>query len=687
MYQKSPFSVPAEAGLLFYVRPNAFKGLLTFSVRAVVAVVALLWTTAGCKKNESPDSLSGAGPYHLTQACQDENSGTRSVPSTDLVAETVKGLVRQGWTEKSARVVAEFNQRFLEIAWETDRAQWEKVIALWGRLGTRERLLRLVERMPEFASLLAGALEVRSDAADLIAESIPDELQARELVTNLYGIYAEASDSVLLAEALRRDGDLIRRLWAQGSPQALPWVLKASVKDGTAQAYRQWIRQVLEEALDRAGRGEEESMDLALTLLDIHAPVLFQMLQDDESFRQRFLGTYWPVFRTALDNVAAAQDPDERKIAWISYVWDPRVWTYYHLLSDKGEEAYWVFERYGPVAVDLMLTPEYREVRDKVFNVLQNADQEVLEGLADPNLRSQPLFQQLLRRELPGWAIAIAVRKLRVKSAETPRLLSKWADLSDSALLEDLGPRPEGLTTWLPGYAVYYLFRKRLQGRDVDTLDYFSAAIDAAAILIPITKGSSLGSRLVQRAVPKGASRLAVSGTEQAVRRAGTRAVAPLAITDAHYAGRQVLRNAAAGVGPQSFAVADITQLTRWLFHPFRGVGLGRKTFKALTGLEARVFMRADRRVAIDGAKMFSENTVFRIALNETLENAGFDLVLRLPGRQELIEKVSQSPELAAKQNHAWKQHLSVWWTAIHTGSLEDALQDVEQANSGKPNP
>lgn len=157
----------------------------------VVGWVALAMGFAGC--GETPGGFE-PGSH---EAAESPPSEVSSNPPPDILSQTVHSLVRQGWSEKPAWVVAQFNRRLLEVAWDTDRAQWQKIVNLWGRLGTRPRLQRVVERMPEFASLLAGALEAREDAGDAIAQSIPNDSESRQIVSHLYGMFPEASDAVM----------------------------------------------------------------------------------------------------------------------------------------------------------------------------------------------------------------------------------------------------------------------------------------------------------------------------------------------------------------------------------------------------------------------------------------------------------------------------------------------------------
>gem|GEM_PF-6367937 len=108
----------------------------------------------------------------------------------------------------------------------------------------------------------------------------------------------------------------------------------------------------------------------------------------------------------------------ERALVWFSNVFDPRVWDYFHQLAEEGDFVFEVFDRWGLVAVDLALAPEYREVRKGVLEALRKADEMVIEALRDENLRRQPLFVELLKRDIKGGPLAKALRELQAAPAE-----------------------------------------------------------------------------------------------------------------------------------------------------------------------------------------------------------------------------------------------------------------------------
>ncbi len=191
--------------------------------------------------------------------------------------------------------------------------------------------------------------------------------------------------------------------------------------------------------------------------------------------------------------------------------------------------------------------------------------------------------------------------------------------------------------------------------------------------LAPRPRPPILPEATVQTAVRKGASQVALEGLQGALEKAGAKAVAPLVMKEASGKARQAILAALS-----SKVAVDVTVPTRWLFGRFQSLGLGRRVFRALTGLEARVFMRSDRRVVFDVAKLFPENSPFRTVLQETAVNTGFDAVANTASFEAVARGLSQagadSAATSAKQLKAWREHLSAWWSAVHTGALDAAL-------------
>ena len=666
--------------------------------------------SAGCKDRNSSGNNSfpvppGNGPI------QEEK---KTAGSQDVVHRTCQFLVRQGLSKEAADAIVQLNARYLASTWEEDRNQWEKTVALWTRLGSQpEPVQTELVRCPELAGLLAGSLKAHKDGPIRIVQSLPPRTEDRQAILSLYGYYSEAADAIRLADLLAQDRDLVLRLIAHDAlALVLPWLLNVPEPAEVGNIYRRWLREVLQGALEASTHGDEHALDRANGLLDIHAQRVCQLLQEEESFRQAFLERYWPRFKNTVRNAllkvplqsagsrevspkssqpsdesnpAKVSEPDshqqevsEADIVWLHYVGDPRIWDYFHQLAEQEAIAFEVFDRWGIVAVDLVLAPEYRPIRGRVLEVLEKADQLVLEALSDENLRKQPLFVELMKRDIRGGPLAKALWELRAAPAEAPQKLAYWQRLSDQALIEELGPPPEGPKTWIPGYGAYYWLRKVSQGREMTWMDHIWALSDPVDILF-IAKGLGTVTRSVGGSVAKTLARRGIHEGAQLAAKAQPRHLAPLVLLHGAKTVRTELGTAAA----RKLLQADITPIVRYTFERLRQVGLGRKTFKYLTGLDARVLMRSDRRVVFRLADWFKQTSVTGRLLAVTAENAGFDLALNSPPGQQAIQKVIQTakvaPEAARKQLQAWRAHLSLWWTAVHTGALDEAIAKRNQ--------
>ena len=79
--------------------------------------------------------------------------------------------------------------------------------------------------------------------------------------------------------------------------------------------------------------------------------------------------------------------------------------------------------------------------------------------------------------------LAKALGNLASDRSQAPKLLRDYNGLDSAALVEELGPPPEGPHTWLPGYSVYYLAHKLSQGRDITGMDAVMATVDTVDIV------------------------------------------------------------------------------------------------------------------------------------------------------------------------------------------------------------
>ena len=585
----------------------------------------------------------------------------KSVSAADELA---RRLIDMGWTEQAAKAVTRqfVTSRYLDLVKESGSEKFDRLANIYGRLGRHPDIQPALVGKPELAGVLAGALEHVPDGARVILDSLPKVQTDCDAVYSLYAMVTSPEERLRLARLIHREGDLAVRLCREGGFVALGALEWLDVIDPTQpsdgiqpsdEMYLDWVRAALESALDDP---DEDAFDRTTTLLQIHAQAVRQRLKTDEKFLQEFQNRHWPHFRKLLSDTRNDEE------AWGTTIADPRVWRLYAEHGDTGRQ---LFETRGLVAVDLLCCDDYRDCRTAVLAALENPNENVLDALSDQELRDDPQFVSLLKRPLPEGTRAKALVTLNQNRVEASRQLQKWHELSETALVEELGPPPDGAVTWLPGYNAYYLVRKVSQGRDVSSLDVAFAAVDAVETAL-ILKGAGAAVRAVGK---NAAARLAKTGMKKAaetVSKAGTRQLYPWTLREGHKAARQAFNTLS------KHARIDITDLVR---KAFQKSNLGRKSFKRLTDLEARIFMRNDRRVIIDLAKVVGSDHVVGRALRVAAVNAGLDLPLSTETAPEiarpLVQTTTDRVQAADKEWQSWKEHLAIWWTMSNTNELD----------------
>ena len=576
-------------------------------------------------------------------------SSSSSHPAPDDVAAAI--WIKQGWTEDAATAVASHNKRYLTLVYEEDRIQFNSTVVLLARLGNHSYAQQQMVQMPELAGLLAGSLEHDEDGPELILKTIPSG-EHRDLVLSLYCLSAMPSDCISLARTLENDRDVVIELCKRDALDAVIWLTPIPTEQEGAVIYRSWVRSVLESALNAA---EDDELDRAQTMLAIHASAIREKLNTSQLFRRKFLAEYWPIFNRIL-----AQQTDE--LGWGIFVSEPRVWNFFDEFGAAGQKLY---NTHGPLAVELLFMDEYEGCKQQVLEALMLGDELTIQSLYDPELKAQPLFAKLIKRSLPGGTIAKALHLLASKPSGAPRLLSDWGKLTDAALIEDLGPPPEGPQTWLPGYNIYYLGRKVAQGRDVAGMDVVFAAVDTVEVVF-MAKGAGKGLKLIQHGLKEGLGKRGLKEASEGVSKLSSRQLYPWVLREGHRACRQAYKSI------RNRAIVDVTGAVKFAFQKS---GIGRRSFKELSGLEARVFMRADRRVALDLGSLVEKDHFVGRALRESAVNAGFDVSLRTESGEAATETVVESGlaarDFSEKQIKAWREHVSIWWLAANDGSLK----------------
>ncbi len=572
--------------------------------------------------------------------------------SADKLNHCIETLKSQEWDALSATAVVEFNAQYFELLQERNADELDRTMKVLGRLGSRPTAQATLAEQPELAGLLASSLESDKNGPMWISKSLR-RAEDRPILMTLYGLCSDSAECVSLAQMLDRDGDIISRLCRNDAWDAVVWFERLPTDREAQRQYRMWLRDLLDAAMRS---DDEQSLDRAQTLLTIHSANIREKLDGDLTFRDEFVDQLWPMFAKILND----QTDD---VAWGIYVCDPRVWD---LLSRYGKRGQQLFASHGPIAVDLLVGTEYRDCYDRVLDALESSDERTIDALYDDELRQEPLFGKLLNRKLPGGTMAKALHNLALDRINAPSLLTNYDKLSNAALIEQLGPPPDGPTTWIPGYSIYYLAKKYAQGRDISGMDVVMAAVDVAEI-VPLVKGTSKGVKLVQQGVKRSLQKRGMTRLAKRAEKQSARELFPWTLRHNHGLVRE------SHLALKGIAVADVTRLVRFTFQKS---GFGRTTFKRLSSLEARVFMRSDRRVVIliDPNRIASRvGKVVVEHLASTATEAGVSIAIDTisPANNQGNEVRPIGKTWNREQTRAWNRHISTWWLANAIGTFD----------------
>ena len=573
-----------------------------------------------------------------------------SRPDTSDVRVQVLGdkLREAGWSDDAAGQVANLNAEWFALISEENEASAQKQLKFLEGLGQHSEFMDFLEEHPETAGLLAAA-----DDPAVIHRSLVSAGEDYDFVASLYVQHAAPEDAALLAEALDRHRTIIGRVARSGMPGAeLPFLFRRG-NEGSEE-YDRWLAEAWN---PRITDPDEERAAFQVFLLD-QGPMLRRRLKDDYRFRAVFRSELWP----KLSRVAGPTG------GWVLYVGEPYLWD---LLSlPEGER---LLERHGRLPILLLFEegayPSH--LRDDIIRNLLNDDNLILQALV--KFRNRPSFVRLLERKLPRQLLDKAAARLLAAGSDYPRLLDEFERLSESALTEALGPPPDGLQTWLPLYDVYYVGKKLVQGRDPDAMDWILATADAATTFLPAIKiggkaggtvvkagakdaaeqafktslkqeGKTLAKKQFTRELTRNSTRLTVKEATEMVARVAERGLdhelAHFGITSVLIQVQQSFKQAL--LKATSF---EVTQPVRFLF---TYSGVSRQTFKRLTGLEARLFMRHDAKIHLRLG-----NTVLGTAASKYIN-----------GLNDQLADQALDATVNARQVRAWRQQVGAWWLA-----------------------
>ena len=554
---------------------------------------------------------------------------------------TVKALTDAGWTQQALGRVIALNADWFAILERDAPDAFSDQLRCLKRLGNRPQVLDFLKTFPETAGLLATA-----DDPEELVEILDTDDAKRTLLMGLFVRYLGRREITALATALKGNRDLICRLIERGLVGTE--VLFIFPRTGLgASDYEKWLQDNITTGL--AGSDEDLASFIQFALLQ--GRDLLDQLNTDESFRTQFRTELWPKLLRVVN----------RKDEALEFYMDaPDLWR---LLALEDGEV--LLERRGMLAAALLFGPNAypKELQPRVIHILLSGDGITFQALTEGKFRKDPLFHKLLERPLTGPVLAAALNKLFEQGTNYRPLLEKYNRLTNEVLAEEVGPPPMGIQTWLPFYTHYMIARKLWQGRDPSTQEWVEAGVDTtlevATLIFPAAKGGKLVTQTVKNAGRKAgekelARETAELGIKAAQKKLSNEAVEQLtkagmegqarkwAVTQALTEMQRSYRSMMQAIEKAtSFEITDPVKFF------YQHSNFGRESYKRLTNLEARVFMRGDGKVFVH------------------VDRLAYAQVKRFLNEMFKIKAKEVITEVDEAQN--WQRHVAAWWL-LNTG-------------------
>lgn len=618
------------------------------ALAAAVYAVPSRWLQHDPRNGETPSPTAAQGAVTLIASATSDDQAASSVSNTGTwsASTAVQMLVDKGWDEPAARAVIDFYSPLLERLHEESPPDYQDLFRRLGLLaGTEHSLARSrLMQLPELAGLMANAAEIDTKAPSRLATVIRNDPDAPTLI-GMFTLAAEARDAIRLCGLIESERQLLLSLAEHDSLDLACWLEPPEVNTSAATAYRHWVGDLLRGSL-RDGAGE--ALDRAALILTIHADAVANLLDTDSTFRDVFATNLVPRFEKLIDGV------DDDGFQQQALLVDPRIWTFLHKYPHHAEE---LIGRVGPLAMDVLLDPRFRDIEPQVIGLFRHADTAVVDGLLDERVRDNPRFIDFLQRPLDDQTRARGLRVLASTPEDAGNLLKYWATLNSNALGEEMADPPTGVATMLPGYATVALLRKAAQGRTVTMSDVGMVGADAAETFL-LVKGGGATLKMIAANARNAATKSVGRRTAERVGRETAKEGVEL-LPWMLEAGHGAVRRAMAEVRDRM--VIDATPIVRGMYSRS---GVGRDTFRLIDGLDARVFMRQDRRVVIDLA---GEHTLGRY-LHETAKRAARVVATEDDPTEGLLVETADAL-MAARQNTA------AWWMGTGDGAFTRQLR------------
>ena len=333
--------------------------------------------------------------------------------------------------------------------------------------------------------------------------------------------------------------------------------------------------------------------------------------------------------------------------------------------------------------------PKTRNARERLANLLISADEEQLYSIFQIREEAYPDLAAFLNRALDDENVRKGVIYLGNLGWDAHEEVMYWSRLSDAVLLKEEPFRLEEVVSavdFIPGVDISRLVEKMMDGRRVQGEDWVCAGIDtafsilelasgvmtvstvgAAAPLVVVVEGAKgaakVGAKAVfKRGVKIGMRNLTRKTQKELMKHGGKKALSLRS-------GMDILWNARAEAHKFMKVNANITDCVRWAF---KNSKLGCNSFKNMTGLDARIFMRGDRRVVMQvdiarGVERVAGDGAASFVISKGIEAAS-SLVEHAKDQKEMVKRLReihqtyQTLRAGLSEETLWKSELSSWW-------------------------
>jgi len=571
----------------------------------------------------------------------------------------VTQLKAAGWKGYAPDCVVSLNlDRYEFLLKNGAKSELDKELAQLKHLKNSFTIARFLEQQPEAAGLLC-----LSNKPETIVGVLKDAKSrgAYDRILDTFVLKIDPWELDKWAAILEKHGNLALRLIRSGI--VVPdYLLEYPLDEGEAsEAYGAWLESIFQ---GYPSTMSDEKFGALINLVAIHGRDIFGRMKSDEGFRSRFKDEIWP----KIERVSKAES--EATGLHFLFAADPAVWDLLLNRPDDGDE---LLRRAGTLASDVLYgeKPVPVAIHEKIADFLKVSNWEMLDLLS--RYVQHPLTIQLIQKDKLGpELIAKLLTRLEKKDEEKggsyQEDLVYLSSLSNKGLLDDIAPHNPGVKEWIPGYGTCYLIKKLYQGRNITVKDALSPVgdvIDIVTLLTPIKGGSAL----IQKVVREGGEMVTKRTIPIIRKELGKRAVKEIEEAAKDEQVLSKLGHWAIGKLPKEVSekllgdlAVDITPFVKSSFRVAERLGMGRQSFKKITGLEPRLFMRPDGKVFLSLPEGTLGRTSSAIIINR-LAKEGIDKATEKI-EEQIVEKIDE-------------KYQSAWWAAVAAGNLFAASDDL----------